>query len=200
MTTPFDKYWVEKHGGPPEPGQHGMFEEAKRAWDAALETVRPRLNSHEVRLNEISQRVDKVQQENAEIREMEAKLRIQLTAVLVERDEAVSSEQRAKAKEAGAVKQCERLHKRLQKMGWVADGGKTGPRATTLFDIAAEVVRARKKFPSREHLLAALGEEYGEVCKAYLENQGKDRVYSEAKQVACVAIRIMEEGDSDFDE
>lgn len=68
----------------------------------------------------------------------------------------------------------------------------------TLDEIAAEVMRARDKFPGNRHLLAALVEEVGELAKAYLQREGGDRVRKEAIQIACVAIRIIEEGDSVF--
>ena len=61
-----------------------------------------------------------------------------------------------------------------------------------------EVIRARNKFPSNQHLLAALVEEVGELAKELLENGNTDHSRAEAMQVACVAIRIMTEGDSDF--
>ncbi len=73
------------------------------------------------------------------------------------------------------------------------------PKKRTLVDISEEVARARSRFPNREKLLAALVEEVGEVARAMLECEGGGRVYAEASQVACLAIRIMEEGDSDFD-
>jgi hypothetical protein len=56
------------------------------------------------------------------------------------------------------------------------------PSQTTMGDLAEEIVRAREKFPRNGHMLAALMEEVGE----------------EAIQVACVALRIAEEGDADF--
>ncbi len=70
---------------------------------------------------------------------------------------------------------------------------------TTLATIEAELARARAKFPpspkQSQALFAALAEELGEVAKAILED-GKNsaEVYKEASHVACVAIRIMEEG------
>lgn len=67
----------------------------------------------------------------------------------------------------------------------------------TLLKIENELKRARTKFPSNAHLLAALTEETGEVAKALLENQPRNTV-KEAIQTAVVAIRIAEEGDSDF--
>jgi len=117
-----------------------------------------------------------------------------IQGLLVERDEAVAKAQRQEELRDQSTAVCDRLHKQLQvevrDVRWSPG---------SLADVQKEIKRAREKFPSNRHLLAALGEEYGELCEAMLENQGKDRVYSEAKQVACVAIWIMEEGDSDFD-
>jgi len=42
-------------------------------------------------------------------------------------------------------------------------------------------------------------EEVGELAQALLDDHGIARVREEAKQVACVAIRIMEECDSSFE-
>lgn len=63
-------------------------------------------------------------------------------------------------------------------------------------EFIAEVHRARKKFPSNEHLTCALMEEVGEVAKALLE--GTDNLREECVQAACVAARIALEGDADF--
>lgn len=75
---------------------------------------------------------------------------------------------------------------------------------STIREIAREVVRARTKFPGNRNLLGALTEEVGELFEAGLE-QGPRRRHDadaltrrEAIQVACVAIRIAEEGDADF--
>ena len=67
-------------------------------------------------------------------------------------------------------------------------------------DLAEEVMRARQKFPGRRFLLAALTEEVGELAKAYLQREGDEAVRKEALQVACVAMRIYEEGDETFDD
>ena len=72
------------------------------------------------------------------------------------------------------------------------------PNLKSLSDVSKEVVRAREKFPTNEHMLAALMEEVGELSNALLEQNPWEEIYGEAKQVAAVAIRIMEEGDSDF--
>lgn len=69
---------------------------------------------------------------------------------------------------------------------------------STFSDIAAEVARARGKFPGNRFLLAALAEEVGELAKAYLQKQGTAAIRKEAIQVACLAIRIIEEGDASF--
>lgn len=73
------------------------------------------------------------------------------------------------------------------------------PTQQTLADVAHEVHRARTKFPGNRLLLAALMEEVGELARAYLQREGPDRVRKEAIQVACVALRIAEEGDATFD-
>lgn len=70
-------------------------------------------------------------------------------------------------------------------------------------DIDEEVSHARKKFPTNRHQLTALTEEVGELSQAMLEqHHGKKTaqdVYSEAVQVACMAMRVAIEGDADFD-
>ena len=72
-------------------------------------------------------------------------------------------------------------------------------RPNTFLAVDAEVVRARTKFPGNKHMLAALTEEVGELAKALLQDLPRDRVVAEAVQVACCAIRIIEEGDAAFD-
>lgn len=69
----------------------------------------------------------------------------------------------------------------------------------TINAIRAEVINARTKFPSNKKLLAALGEEYGELCKALMQDRPRDEIEREAIQVAAVAVRILEEGDADFE-
>ncbi len=59
-------------------------------------------------------------------------------------------------------------------------------------------MRARLKFPGNRHLTVALGEEYGELCQAQLQGKSRDEIEKEAIQVACLAIRIIEEGDASF--
>jgi hypothetical protein len=72
------------------------------------------------------------------------------------------------------------------------------PQDLTVDALKAEMVRARIKFPDNRHLLAALVEEVGELAKAILQDQGDDQIEREGLQVACVALRIVEEGDSAF--
>lgn len=64
----------------------------------------------------------------------------------------------------------------------------------------AEMGRAREKFPSNRYLMTALVEEVGELAQATLQQQGRERIRREALQVACVAMRIYEEGDPVYDD
>jgi len=75
-------------------------------------------------------------------------------------------------------------------------GRPTVPLVITLALLKTEVFKARSKFRSNEHLFAALLEEVGEL--AYEMTRDRQRQREEALQVACVAIRIAEEGDADF--
>ena len=74
------------------------------------------------------------------------------------------------------------------------------PKQLTLDFLSEEIERARSKFPTNKLLLAALMEEVGELSKALIENEPAQNVITEAIQVACVAIRIAEEGESSFPE
>jgi hypothetical protein len=65
--------------------------------------------------------------------------------------------------------------------------------------LANEMIRARLKFPKNTHLQVALAEEVGELAKAHLEGSASEAIQLEALQVACVAMRIYEEGDRDFE-
>ena len=67
-------------------------------------------------------------------------------------------------------------------------------------ELDAEIQSAKAKFPGNRFLLAALTEEVGELARAYLQREGRERVRCEALQVACVAMRIYNEGDSTFDD
>ena len=68
----------------------------------------------------------------------------------------------------------------------------------TIMALRAELDRARAKFPKNDHLFAALGEEVGELARELLECGTRERIRAEAIQVACVALRIADEGDGDF--
>lgn len=83
-------------------------------------------------------------------------------------------------------------------MGYGLDRGMGyagSPKVSTLGDIAEEVLRARGKFPGNRFLLVALVEEVGELAESIF-NGDADHIAKEATQVACVAIRIREEGDA----
>ena len=73
-----------------------------------------------------------------------------------------------------------------------------GPNDHTIADIKDEVRRARSKHTGNRHMLAALMEEVGELAQALLQGKDPGDVRKEAVQVACVAIRLIEEGDADF--
>jgi NTP pyrophosphatase (non-canonical NTP hydrolase) len=68
----------------------------------------------------------------------------------------------------------------------------------TIDDLQAEIIRARTKFPGGRFLLAALMEEVGELAQALLQRKPPSEIIKESLQVACVAIRIAEEGESTF--
>jgi len=70
----------------------------------------------------------------------------------------------------------------------------------TTANLQSEVARARSKFPNNHHLLAALMEEVGELAQAMLQQLPREQIEKEALQVACVAVRIAEEGDASFDD
>ena len=68
----------------------------------------------------------------------------------------------------------------------------------TIDDLRNESAGARAKFPGNRFLLAALTEEVGELAKAMLQKRPAAEIEREALQVACVAVRILEEGDATF--
>lgn len=71
------------------------------------------------------------------------------------------------------------------------------PFMVTMTSVAFEVRRAREKFPRDHNLVVALMEEVGELAKEALQNGTHTPAFKgEAKQVAAVAMRLMEEGDS----
>jgi hypothetical protein len=63
-------------------------------------------------------------------------------------------------------------------------------------DLAAEVMRARAKFPSHLNLNTALMEEMGELACAQMQQHGAAAIRKEAIQVMATAYRIMTEGDA----
>lgn len=70
-----------------------------------------------------------------------------------------------------------------------------------LYDVEQEIKRARSKFPGDNLTLVALMEEVGELAQAALHiHEGGyskwDKVWSEAVQVAVMAMRMATEGDA----
>lgn len=75
-----------------------------------------------------------------------------------------------------------------------------------MFDIVGEIYRARHKYPTNKLMMGALCEEAGELARAMgghtrgdKKNQDVKNIYMEAIQTAAVAIRILEEGSSDYE-
>lgn len=66
-------------------------------------------------------------------------------------------------------------------------------------DVAAELDRARAKFPGDRIMTIALAEEFGELAKAMLDEPGAN-VWKEAVQTAVMAARVAIDGDSSVDE
>ena len=74
--------------------------------------------------------------------------------------------------------------------------------------VEAELEQARAKFPGTRHVMNALTEEVGELAQALLDQEYKqtpkdaaclnEKVRKEAVQVAAMAIRLLEEGDTTF--
>lgn len=69
--------------------------------------------------------------------------------------------------------------------------------------IKEELIAARAAFPTSLYRLTALTEEVGELSKAMMEHSldlgtSAPQILREAVQVACMAIRVAVEGDSDF--
>ena len=71
----------------------------------------------------------------------------------------------------------------------------------SVLDLQLEIKRAREKFPKPDGLMAALMGEVGEFAEAVYDPQilhedwWEKRWRAELLQVACVAMRIYEEGD-----
>jgi hypothetical protein len=68
-----------------------------------------------------------------------------------------------------------------------------------LDDMKAELKKARTKFPGDRVTYTALCEEVGELAKALLD-ESSQRVREEAIQVAVMAMRVVLDGDSSYDE
>lgn len=73
------------------------------------------------------------------------------------------------------------------------------PTARFMADVAAELERARAKFPGDRIMTIALAEEFGELAKAMLDESGAN-VWKEAVQTAAMAARVAIDGDSSVDE
>lgn len=69
-------------------------------------------------------------------------------------------------------------------------------------NVIREVFGSVGKFPLNRHMHAALGEEVGEIAEALLEHDRGTKtsldVYTEAMQVAAMALRIAIEGSQEF--
>lgn len=63
-----------------------------------------------------------------------------------------------------------------------------------LAEVRNEILRARTLFPGDRIRGLALAEEFGELCKALLD-ESADRVHKEAVQTAAMAARIALDGD-----
>lgn len=72
----------------------------------------------------------------------------------------------------------------------------TGDDPVDLFlaEVRAELVRARAKFPGDRIMTIALAEEFGELCKAILDEPAAN-VRKEAVQTAVMAARVVLDGD-----
>jgi len=68
-----------------------------------------------------------------------------------------------------------------------------------MLNVEQETLIATKKFPDPYYgVMCALTEEVGELAKA-LQDEGSDRVWKEAVQVAAMALRVAVEGDPSLD-
>lgn len=73
------------------------------------------------------------------------------------------------------------------------------PEMQLALDILAELQRARAKFPGDNVTTLALVEEVGELAQATFE-KSRAEVRKEAIQVACMAMRVILDGDATLDE
>ena len=74
------------------------------------------------------------------------------------------------------------------------DGMTNDPVDEFLSEVRAELVRARTKFPGDRIMTVALAEEFGELCKAVLDEPTAN-VRKEAVQTAVMAARVVLDGD-----
>lgn len=65
--------------------------------------------------------------------------------------------------------------------------------------IRLEIEAARAKFPGRRVMTIALAEEFGELCKAMLD-ESSDQIVREAVQVSAMAARVAIDGDETVDD
>jgi NTP pyrophosphatase (non-canonical NTP hydrolase) len=63
--------------------------------------------------------------------------------------------------------------------------------------IRAEIARARNLHPGNHHLFLALVEEVGEIAEA-VQRGDIEHARQEAVQVACLAVRLIEEKDASW--
>lgn len=76
----------------------------------------------------------------------------------------------------------------------------TDPEVEAFIDeVRAELMRARAKFPGNRIMTVALAEEFGELCKAVLD-ESKANVRKEAVQTAVMAARVVLDGDGSVEE
>lgn len=68
------------------------------------------------------------------------------------------------------------------------------PAEVFLGEVRAELIRARSKFPGDRLMTVALAEEFGELCKAVLDESASN-VRKEAVQTAVMAARVVLDGD-----
>ncbi|RPE74657.1 hypothetical protein [Vulcaniibacterium tengchongense] len=68
-----------------------------------------------------------------------------------------------------------------------------------LAEVRTELIRARAKFPGDRLMTIALAEEFGELCKAVLDEPSAN-VRKEAVQTAVMAARVALDGDSSVNE
>lgn len=68
-----------------------------------------------------------------------------------------------------------------------------------LAEVRAELMRARAKFPGDRIMTIALAEEFGELCKAVLDEPAAS-VRKEAVQTAVMAARVVLDGDGSVNE